>query len=65
MNRLYFYRSLITRIRQYLISKSGTNPVALTNAVEDKLLQGFSITGNSQQSGTPSVESPSPIQTTE
>lgn len=65
MNRLYFYRSLITRIRQYLISKSGTNPVTLTNAVEDKLLQGFSITGNSQQSGTPSVESPSPIQTTE
>ena len=51
MNRLYFYRSLITRIRQYLISKSGTNPVTLTNAVEDKLLQGFSITGNSQQSG--------------
>lgn len=49
MNRLYFYRSLITRIRQYLISKSGTNPVTLTNAVEDKLLQGFSITGNSQQ----------------
>ena len=65
MNRLYFYRSLITRIRQYLISKSGTNPVTLTNAVEDKLLQGFSITGNSHQSGTPSVESPSPIQTTE
>lgn len=65
MNRLYFYRSLITRIRQYLISKSGTNPVTLTNAVEDKLLQGFSITGNSQQSGTPSVESPSPIKTTE
>ena len=65
MNRLYFYRSLITRIRQYLISKSGTNPVTLTNAVEDKLLQGFSITGNSQQSGTPSFESPSPIQTTE
>lgn len=65
MNRLYFYRSLITRIRQYLISKSGTNPVTLTNAVEDKLLQGFSITGNSQQSGTSSVESPSPIQTTE
>lgn len=65
MNRLYFYRSLITRIRQYLISKSGTNPVTLTNAVEDKLLQGFSITGNSQQTGTPSVESPSPIQTTE
>ena len=65
MNRLYFYRSLITRIRQYLIGKSGTNPVTLTNAVEDKLLQGFSITGNSQQSGTPSVESPSPIQTTE
>lgn len=65
MNRLYFYRSLITRIRQYLISKSGTNPVTLTNAVEDKLLQGFSITGNSQQSGTPSVKSPSPIQTTE
>jgi hypothetical protein len=51
MNRLYFYRSLITRIRQYLISKSGTNPVTLTNAVEDKLLQGFSITGNSQQYG--------------
>lgn len=65
MNRLYFYRSLITRIRQYLIGKSGTNPVTLTNAVEDKLLQGFSITGNSQQTGTPSVESPSPIQTTE
>lgn len=65
MNRLYFYRSLITRIRQFLISKSGTNPVTLTNAVEDKLLQGFSIIGNSQQSGTPSVESPSPIQTTE
>ena len=65
MNRLYFYRSLITRIRQYLISKSGTNPVTLTNAVEDKLLQWFSITGNSKQSGTPSVESPSPIQTTE
>lgn len=65
MNRLYFYRSLITRIRQYLIGKGGINPVTLTNAVEDKLLQGFSITGNSQQSGTPSVESPSPIQTTE
>lgn len=49
MNRLYFYRSLITRLRQYLISKSGTNPVTLTNAIEDKLLQGFSITGNSYQ----------------
>lgn len=65
MNRLYFYRSLITRIRQYLISKSGTNPVTLTNAVEDKLLQGFSITGNSKQTGAPSVESTSTIQTTE
>lgn len=65
MNRLYFYRSLITRLRQYLISKSGTNPVTLTNAIEDKLLQGFSVTGDSSQASAPSVESPIPIQTTE